>query len=81
MARSERAEWPRLRAGAGRTLGSQITPKTFYAAWTMVAVLCLNWRKRHGISSNFILFQPRKFLYCPMTFDFILSRYLTQLPK
>ena len=26
---SERAEWPRLRAGAGRTLGSQITPKTF----------------------------------------------------
>ena len=29
---SERVEWPRLGAGAGRTLDGQIIPKTFYAA-------------------------------------------------
>ena len=56
MARSEMAEWPRLRAGADRTLGSQITPKTFYAAWTMVAALCLNWRKQDGIFFKFYPF-------------------------
>ena len=79
---SERTGWPRLGAGAGWTLGSQITPKTFYAAWTMVAVLYLNWRKLHGIFIRILpVFQPRLFLYSPMNFDFIWSNYLSQLRK
>ena len=76
---SERTGWPRLGAGAGWTLGSQITPKTFYAAWTMVAVLYLNWRKRNGIFIRILpVFHPG-LLYCPLNFDFIWSNYLSQL--